>query len=502
MKEKLKRVFSTEISRKLVALGAVAALAIVLLPIVRIMTYCVPWYDDFSYGDYTKSFWELKYSFADAVKGALYNTKTLWYAWQGTFTSCFFMSMMPAVWGPDKYVYGLWAVLAVLLIGIFALVKVLLFDVLKCEDRWNCLTVQSVAAITVVLFMRSAIEGFFWYNSAVHYTAMHGLGMLFIAGLIRLVYADGKVQKLLLFLGSILGAGIVGGVNNVTALQVGLVMMSILGFGIVFRKKSVLRILPATICYMIALGINLGAPGNDKRMVFFADNMMTPVEAIWCSFQSAITYFWDFTGWSVIAIFVLMVPVAWQVVSKVQFEFRYPWLVLLWSFCLYASGFAPTLYVMRTTLLGRATNMTKVTFQILLFINLFYLVGSAYKYLEKKSKHPQMKNTWSFYIVMMIVMVTIFALEPNKGGVYSSYCAYYFVHTGEAYNYYQEYLKRVEICESDEADVVVHPYVFKPWLLCLGDLSDNPEDDPNRFMANFYDKNSITCIAPEEDVQE
>lgn len=350
--------------------------------------------------------------------------------------------------------------------------------------------------------MRSAIEGFFWYNSAVHYTAMHGLGMLFIAGLIKLVYVKGRVSALLLMLGSILGAAIIGGVNNVTALQVGLVILSILGFGVIFRKKRVLLIVPATVCYALAFGMNMGAPGNDKRMVFFADNMMSPVETVWCSFQSAVTYFWDFTGWAVIAIIILMVPIVWHIVSNTQFEFRYPWLVLLWSFCLYATGFAPTLYVMRTTLLGRATNMAKVTFQILLFINLFYFIGAAYRYLEKKQKLPTIKNTWTFYIVMATVMVVIFVLEPNKGGVYSSYCAYYFVHTGEAHNYYQEYLERVEICESDETDVVVRPYVFKPWLLCLGDLSDNPEYEPNRFMANFYNKNSITCITPEEEMQE
>lgn len=141
MKEKLSRIFKAEISIKLVAVVAILALGIVLLPIVRIMTNCVPWYDDFSYGDATKRFWELNNSFWDAIRGALYNTKTMWHAWQGTYTSCFFMSMMPAVWGTDKYRFGLWAVLFVLVLGIFCLVKVLLRDVLKSTDKWSCLVV-------------------------------------------------------------------------------------------------------------------------------------------------------------------------------------------------------------------------------------------------------------------------------------------------------------------------------------------------------------------------
>ena len=102
-------------------------------------------------------------------------------------------------------------------------------------------------------------------------------------------------------------------------------------------------------------------------------------------------------------------------------------------------------------------------------------------------------------VKMVLLMLGIFVAEPNKGGIYSTYCAYYFVHTGEAYNYYHEYLARVEICESDEADVVIRPFVFRPWLLCLGDLSSDPDMEPNRFMADYFGKNSITCISVEEE---
>lgn len=503
MKECLKKIVKAEINRKLLGIGAVLLLAALLLPIARIMMYSVPWYDDFSYGQMTKDFWEIKHSFWDALTGALTNVKSMWHAWQGTYTSCFFMSLMPAVWGADKYVYGLWFVLLVLVIGVFALVGVLLRDVMKCQDRWSCLVVQAIVAATVVLFMRSAIEGFFWYNSAVHYTAMHGLGMLFIAGLLKLVYADGRVRMGLLVVGSIAGAFIVGGVNNVTALQVGLVILSILGFGLIFRNKSVLRILPAGVCYAVALYLNMAAPGNAKRMVYFVDMQLSPVKAILHSFQSAFAYLWDFTGWMTWAIVVALIPVIWHMVSKVQFRFRYPGLILAWSFCLYATGFTPTLYTMGHTLLGRATNMAKVTFQLLLFLNAVYFLGWLYQYLkEKKSVSISLKNSWCFYLVMAVLMLGIFVAEPNKGGVYSSYCAYYFVHTGEAYNYHQEYLAREAICEGDEPDVVVRPYVFKPWVLCLGDLSEDPNYEPNRFMAAFYGKNSITCIAPETEQQE
>lgn len=84
-------------------------------------------------------------------------------------------------------------------------------------------------------------------------------------------------------------------------------------------------------------------------------------------------------------------------------------------------------------------------------------------------------------------------------GTYTScYCAYYFVHTGEANNYYNEYKYRVHLCEtSEEEDIIVHPYAYKPWVLCLGDLKEDPNYEPNKFMAQFFGKNSIRCITPE-----
>ncbi len=502
MKELLKKLVKTELNKKLLAVGAALILLIIIVPVARIMMYCVPWYDDFGYGWITKAYWELNHSFLEALQGVFLHIKLMWFDWQGTYTSAFFMSLMPAVWGTDKYVYGLWICLALLIIGIFCLVKELLWDVVKCRDRWSIFVVQCLSTGLIILLMRSAIEGLFWYNSAMHYTTMHGLAMLYIAGLIKLVYAPGKLQTGWLVAGSVVGALLLGGTNNITALQTGLVILSILGFGLIFKKKRVLWLLPATGAYVIALSLNMGAPGNAKRMVYYVDMMISPIEAILRSFQCTFTYFWDFTGWMTLVFVIALIPVLWMIVSKTDFRFPLPGLVLLWSYCLYATGFTPTLYVTGEMLIGRATNMVKVTFQILLLINICYFLGWLCRYLrEKKDKTHVAKHYWSFYLLVGLMMIVVFAAEPNKGGKFSSYCAYYFVHTGEAYNYYQEYLDRVEICESDEKDVVVRPFVFKPWLLCLGDLSEDPKYEPNYFMALFYGKDSIVC-KPAEETQE
>ena len=52
-------------------------------------------------------------------------------------------------------------------------------------------------------------------------------------------------------------------------------------------------------------------------------------------------------------------------------------------------------------------------------------------------------------------------------------------------------MERVAELKGDEADVVFEPYRFKPWLLCVGDLSENPDDEANWAVAVWYGKNSV-----------
>ncbi len=464
MKQILSKVLRMEIDKRLLAFLMTLVLLIVIAPIARIMMYCVPWYDDFSYGRWVKIALEENGSFWSALRGAAESAKSSYYAWQGTFSSCFMMSLMPAAWGSDKYVFGLWFILLLFLTGIYAVVSVLLREVLRA-DRFSTLAVQAIIAATCVLLFRSPIEGLFWYNSGVHYTAMHSFGLLLIAALIKAVYTEKKVLRGVLVFLSIPLAFFVGGAAMAAAVY-----------------------------------ISTTAPGNDKRMVHFTGMSTSPMEAVLNSFKSAFTYFDDFTGWMMFAILIMMLPIVIKIVTNTKFTFRYPGLVALWSFCLYATGFTPTLFTMGHTLLGRATNMAKVTFQLLMFLNLFYMAGWICRYLsQKKQKQITGRNSICFYILMAFIMFGIFVAEPNKGGQYTTYVAYYFVHTGEAYNYHQEYLNRVKICEGEEMDVVVRPYVFKPWVLCLGDLSADSEYEPNRFMASYFGKNSITCLTREEE---
>ena len=60
-----------------------------------------------------------------ALQGAAECVRTQWYAWQGTYTSVFFMTLTPLIWGEEFYFIGPVFIITFLAFSIFVLVKVL-----------------------------------------------------------------------------------------------------------------------------------------------------------------------------------------------------------------------------------------------------------------------------------------------------------------------------------------------------------------------------------------
>ena len=95
---------------------------------------------------------------------------------------------------------------------------------------------------------------------------------------------------------------------------------------------------------------------------------------------------------------------------------------------------------------------------------------------------------------MGIVCLVIFSVSPNQAGHYSAYGAYYYVHTGEANNFHEQYLERVESLSGDDGDVTLTAYRYQPWFLYMGDITEDPTDERNRSLAMWYDKDSVTLV--------
>ena len=487
----------------------VAVMLLLLIPLVRIAFYTAPWYDDYNYGKFVKNFIDLEYSLRSAWQGAVYCVKTQWYAWQGTFSSIFFMSMVPSVWGDGYYFWGPLFLILILTIAVLVLVGVLARSVLKA-DIASCVIMQSITTVAVIVFIYSSRDGFFWYNAGIHYVGMHSFLMITAAVWIKLLEGKGVVSSVILLFCSLVGSVLAGGANYVTALQGLLLIMTLIALGVLLRKKRSFLLLPSLLVYFFAFYKNVSAPGNHvrKNILNSSGQGMGAVPAIGSSFVEACRHMWIFTGIRMLTLMVVLLPIIWQMLKKTKFSFRFPGFVLLWSFCFYATGFTPGLYSLGNAGPDRTLNVVKITWQILLLLNQVYWLG----WLKQKAEQNENDGTavfarrliscfsdckgipLSFYLAMGMLMLGIFAIEPNQTAYYSSYGAYWYVHTGEAYEFYNEYLARVEAVTNGQDVVEVTPYHFAPLFLCSGDLSDDPWNEANQAMAKWYEKQAIICV--------
>mgnify|MGYP004418880381 CR=1 FL=1 len=87
---------------------------------------------------------------------------------------------------------------------------------------------------------------------------------------------------------------------------------------------------------------------------------------------------------------------------------------------------------------------------------------------------------------------------PNPVGTYVSYSAYYYVHTGDAYMYHNQFLERLEALKGEEDTLVFEPYAYQPWLIYVGDGNEFPNQGNNYLLERWYGKDSVSVLKTEE----
>ncbi len=466
---------------------------ILLIPLFRIAMYAIPWYDDYIYGIFVRDRLAENPTVFGALRGAAEAAAYKWNTWQGTYSSLFLMALVPFVWGEEYYFWGLWFIIALLVMSVFVLTKVLVRDVIRA-DRETCFIMQIFAATVVVLLIHSARAGFFWYNSGIYYVGMSSVLILTAAAELRLLVEELRRKQLCLAAILTALAFLLGGSNYVTALQGILMTASVICFGIYRHNKRTYLMLPAAIVYAAGFTLSAAAPGNAFRTKELEELGlgMDPVEAILRSLWEGMIQLWGFSGFFTIFMLLLAVPVIWQMVKKCRFSFRYPLLWCGWAFCLYSAGYTPSFYSLGEAGPERTVNAVKITYHVLLIITEVYWLGWLNRYLERKGKKEfDIKGYWWYYALILAAMFVCFVLTPYKAAEYSSYGAWSYLHSGDAAGFRQEYLERVEILKGPEKDVVLEPFHYYPRVLSVEDIKWEASAEPNRAMAAWFGKDSV-----------
>lgn len=482
MSKTLKKLIGYNLDMKKLAIIFAAAYILLMIPIIYIGKYDKPSADDYGYAASTYHAWITTHS-ADAVLEAVTGrVKNSYDTWQGTFSSIFMMALNPAAFDYRLYKLVPAFIVAMLSLACFAIAKVLLGDICK-KEHWYWIIAGSALSILTIEKMHTSPSGIYWYNAAVHYTFMHSIMILMLVSCIKMVQTNRISGRILFAVLSVLFAIASGGSNYATCLM-GLVFLGSVSvlLAICYKRKALLCLIPL-IPYAVSFYLNVTAPGNAVRQGYYQG--MPAFRSILYSFKSAGLYAIE---WMDIFTFLLMVilwPVFWNGLKNVAFRFPMPGIVLAYSFCMVAMGFTSSYYSMGTEGLSRLHNVVKITYQMLLIFNEAYFIG----WLSKK----RMLAVPAFGLAaVVIVMFCTVIFASNKAGTFTTYAAAYYLKTGEAAMFYNEYMERKMILEhSSETDIVLKPYQFRPWLLYIDDITTDSADWRNEMVSYWYGRSSV-----------
>lgn len=457
-----------------------------MLPIICLGKYDRQVADDYGYAVQTHFAWEQTHNINAVLQAVFHRVADSYHTWQGTFSSIFLMALNPAAFDYRLYKLVPGIMVFMLSLSCFALSKALVGKLLH-NDNFHWLATGAALSILTVEKMYTIPSGLYWYNAAVHYTFMHALMILLLVCVLQLLLTKAIAGKVFLLLVSILFAVGAGGSNYATSLMGWVLLGSFSLLVVCFYRKKSLWVLPSFLCYTLAFGFNVMAPGNAVRQGNFEG--LSAVSSILHSFKSAAVYSVKWMDLFTLLLLLLMVPVFWDSVQHTNFQFRLPFLLLLYSFCVVATGFTSSYYSMGTEGISRTHNVIKITYQILLFLNEAYFIGWVQRRTQKGTvKMPRFLT----FLVIIVAMGCTVVFSSNQAGTFTSYGAAYYLRSGEAALFYNEYIQRKNLLETtSEEDVVLEPHQFKPWYLYIDDITVSPDDWRNGMVAAWYGKHSV-----------
>ncbi|MBQ9250899.1 MAG: hypothetical protein IJ179_11110 [Oscillospiraceae bacterium] len=476
------------ISYRLLFCLLLAALLPSLVPLLMVGRFAVPCADDFSYGAAAHAAFGEAGSVLSALAAGLAQVKATYFGWQGTFSAVFLMSVQPAVFGTQYYFFTPLLMLLSLLCGGFCLCPALFSGVFGLPRALSgC--IAAVCALLCIQLVPSPVQAFFWYNGAVYYTFFYGLALLAFALGLRLCRLGGVGRMILLCLLT----AVLGGGNYVTALSCSIVAISSILLLAVLKNGAWKRLLPPTLCLLIAFVISMAAPGNAVRQSAL-DNTPNAVWAVLQSFRWAAVYSARWFHLPLAGALVFLGVLLWPALKGTGRAFRFPALVTVYSYCLLSAMFCPGLYAMGTAGDQRLINIIYYAYVLLLVINLVYWLGWI---AARKQARPGLAGQAALWPTLASGAACLLCcLLFVRSGGFTSLMALGAMRSGEAQAYHAAAGDRFALLEDAAVrDAVLEPFPCQPYVLYMDDVTTDPQDWRNLAMATYYNKDSVVLYS-------
>lgn len=488
--EKLKR----WITPKAVAVTLTVCYVVSLIPLLWIAWYNYPSADDYSIGSNCHQKWVATHNVFAVIWQGIERAVDDWLHWMGYFTSNYLMAVPPNAFGERWYILTTWVILGMLSLSTIYLFHAIFVKLFKAE---RCL---SLSAAILVLFAsvqcmcpQGRVEAFYWYSGAANYILVHSMSLFFYGLLISLVFDKGKKRiwdiTTACFLGFLTGGG-----NQMTALNVAVVLLTVTGIMIWQKswKKHRILLFPMGFFY-IGFLLNVAAPGNWVRAE--GTNGMNPLKAVFVSFYECLDRMMgEWTTWPVIVIMVALIPLFWLMAENTDFRFPCPLLVVVFGFCLASAMVTPPLFAVGNMEAGRLQALSYLVYLLVLALSVGYVTGWVRKKMERAGASVlsagQGFSTESCFCLLgcavFFAFGTALIIVPEPHYFTFSSAAVDLLN-GSAQDYGEALEKRAELYRSGTKGIIeVEPLPAQPALLYFSDIKEDMHDWENEGVSRFY----------------
>lgn len=463
-----------------------------LLPIMYLGRYNHPNSDDYYYGINPRRVLAegggLGGVLREAAKGVAYEYNH----WQGTYSAIFLMYLPPNMFGDEFYHFVPTFLLLAYTGAVFWLLKPVVCIWLK-GSRYLWCGLSSAFVFFTVQLVPFKLEAFFWHTGAMYYTGFFAATLFFFGLLFRYLISGKRIFIPLLMLLAVFLAG-----GNYVTLLPSMLIICTMTVGLIRKRSAKGFVTGAAVLLMLAgLAVSASAPGNWVRGDELGD--MSALKAIVKSLVQGGAYLsiWLNRWWLMAAI--VLTPLMWHTYGSIALRFRYPLIVVGYLYGIFCAMFCPTIYAMNSAGPDRALAAmyySCIGFSLLAY---YYLLGYFYRWWEARggilkgepagsAGHAPLLLAAGVFVLLALMQV--WALGDSTG-----LRALYFLYNGEAAAYDREYRERLAVLQDDTVrDVVFAPYEHRPDMLYMSDLTEDPEAEDNRNLAEYFHKDSVIVV--------
>lgn len=535
-------------TKRIILAVIIVSFVLSLIPMYVIGLYAHPSVDDYYYGDVTRQVWNNTHSIFAVIKASFEEMKVTYNEWQGNFSAIFLMRLQPGVFG-EKY----YAISPFILITAYVICSLFFFYTALTRifhsDKYRAVILAVCTTFVSMQLVETPSDSFYWFNGSIYYTFFYSMMLLLFSLMIimstetsykadiayegvedydrkksaKKKWLSGRIGTVLSGIISVVLAFFIGGSNFSTALFT-TIITSLCAMYVIFarlmkKNKNYSLLCMVMFCLILAsilvgMFISITAPGNEIRKQADGKDVGLVLTFAYTFTYAAYSLARAFSA-PVMVFFICITPILYHIAKRMNFSFKYPLLVLIFTFGLYSSQGTPVFYAQGLRMPYRMMNIIYFSTYSFVGFNLLYFLGfisrrfkDAKLIVALENFADEMKNNKKAMVIGLIICVFVFFCTcvgritvtetESKSGkaafsdMTTSMAAAYSLITKEAKVYDIEMTMRDEyLSTSMLSDDVVAPLTAYPNLIFRVDITTDPGDWHNAHVAKFYHKNTV-----------